>query len=167
MSETSSEFDDSLQRVFDHIRQRHHDLATLPTLSPPQIIQQTIASLPSTLPDKGKGTSETTSYLINTLLPGILQAQNGPRYFGFVVGGVTEAAQLADVLSGSYDENVQVTLPGVTASTAIESRTLELVLDLLDISRGKYTGRTITTGATASNVLGLGESSRNIFGDCC
>jgi glutamate/tyrosine decarboxylase-like PLP-dependent enzyme len=157
MSQPSPEFDDSLKQVFDHIRQRHHSLPSLPTLSPQQIISESVASLPATLPDKGKGTSKTTSYLINTLLPGILQAQNGPRYFGFVVGGVTESAQLAEVLSGSYDENVQVTLPGITASTAIESRTLELILDLIDIPREKYTGRTITTGATASNVLGLGK----------
>jgi glutamate/tyrosine decarboxylase-like PLP-dependent enzyme len=157
MSQPSPEFDDSLEQVFNHIRERHHTLPTLPILSPPQTISESIASLPITLLQKGKGTSETTSYLINTLLPGILQAQNGPRYFGFVTGGVTESAQLAEVLSSSYDENVQVTLPGVTASTAIESRTLELVLDLVDIPRERYLGRTITTGATASNVLGLGE----------
>jgi hypothetical protein len=158
MSEPSLEFDDSLSRVFDHIRNRHHDLPTLPILSTPETISNTIAALPATLPLTGKGTYETTDYLINTLLPGILQAQNGPRYFGFVVGGVTEAAQLAEVLGGSYDENVQVTLQGVTAATAIESRTLELVLDLVDIPRERYLGRTITTGATASNVLGLGQS---------
>jgi len=158
MSQPSPGFDDSLEQVFDHIRERHHTLPTLPILSPPQAISESIASLPTALPNKGKGTSETTNYLINTLLPGILQAQNGPRYFGFVTGGVTESAQLAEVLSSSYDENVQVTLPGVTASTAIESRTLELVLDLVDIQRDRYMGRTITTGATSSNVLGLGKS---------
>lgn len=157
MSQPSPGFDESLKQVFDHIRGRHHDLPSLPILSTPKTISESIASLPATLPEKGKGTSETTEYLINTLLPGILQAQNGPRYFGFVVGGVTESAQLAEVLSGSYDENVQVTLAGVTASTAIESRSLELVLDLVDIPRERYLGRTITTGATASNVLGLGE----------
>lgn len=157
MSQPSPEFDDSLEQVFNHIRERHHTLHTLPILSQPQTISESIASLPISLSLRGKGTSETTSYLINTLLPGILQAQNGPRYFGFVVGGVTESAQLAEVLSSSYDENVQVTLPGVTASTAIESRTLELVLDLVDIPRERYLGRTITTGATASNVLGLGK----------
>lgn len=159
MSDPSPEFDDALERVFNLVRQRHHDLPTLPTTATPQDIAHTIASLPKTLPQEGKGTSQTAEYLINTLLPGILQAQNGPRYFGFVVGGVTEAAQLGDILAGSYDENVQVTLPGVTAATAIEARTLEMVLDLLDIPREVYTGRTITTGATSSNVLGLGESS--------
>lgn len=103
------------------------------------------------------GTSRTTSFLLDKILPGILQGQPGPRYFGFVVGGVTEAAQLADILARSYDENVQVTLPGVTASTAVEHRALEMVLDLLDLEREAFQGRTITSGATASNVLGLGE----------
>lgn len=71
---------------------------------------------------------------------------------------------MAEVLSSSYDENVQVTLPGVTASTAFESRALELVLDLVDIPREKYLGRTITTGATASNVLGLGKFISHLKG---
>lgn len=60
------------------------------------------------------------------------------------------------MLVTAYDENVQVALPE-TAATAIEARTLELVLDLIGVDRGVFEGRTITTGATASNVLGMGE----------
>lgn len=152
----SPEFDHSLSTVVSHILDRHHSLSELPILPSPSDVQRTISSLPPALPQKGLGTTATTDYLLSTLLPGCLQAQNGPRYFGFVVGGVTEAAQLADILAGSYDENVQVALPGVTASTAIEARTLEMILDLLEIPREAYGGRTITTGATASNILGLG-----------
>ena len=151
------EFDTSLSQIISHIQTRHHDLSTLPTLPTPSDVQHSISALPSSLPLKGLGTSATTVYLLHTLLPGILQAQNGPRYFGFVIGGVTPAAQLADILVSSYDENSQMTLPGVTSSSAIESRTLEMVLDLLKIPRDCYTGRTITTGATSANVLGLGE----------
>lgn len=149
-------FSSALAKVTDVIRQRYSDLSDLPTTSSPTAVSSTIASLPVNLPERGRGLSSTTDYLLETLLPGILQAQSGPRYFGFVTGGVTPAAQIADIVSSSYDENVQVTLPGVTAATAIESRTLEMVLDLLDIPRENYEGRTITTGATSSNVLGLG-----------
>ena len=152
----SPEFELSLSTVVTHILDRHHSLSELSVLPSPTDVQRTIGSLPPVLASKGLGTTATTDYLLSTILPGCLQAQNGPRYFGFVVGGVTEAAQLADMLVGSYDENVQVALPGVTASTAIEARTLEMILDLLEIPREAYGGRTITTGATASNVLGLG-----------
>ncbi|WVW78763.1 hypothetical protein I302_100725 [Kwoniella bestiolae CBS 10118] len=145
----------SLNQVISHILHRNESLDTLPTVPSSSSIESTLSSLPTSLFEKGVGTSETTSYLIDKVLPGILQAQNGPRYYGFVTGGVTPAAQLADILSTSYDENVQVNLHQQTASTAIEQRTLELILDLLDIKRSVFMGRTITTGATASNTLGL------------
>lgn len=55
----------------------------------------------------------------------------------------------------SYDQNVQVHLPDVTISTEIEASAAKMVLDLLNIPRETYPAHTITTGATASNVLGL------------
>ena len=53
-----------------------------------------------------------------------------------------------------------MTLPGISVSTVVEARTLELVLDLLEMSRERYGGRKITTGATASNVLSFGDELR-------
>ena len=50
---------------------------------------------------------------------------------------------MAEILGGSYDENVQTTLNGVSASTAIEQRTLELVLDLVGIRRSVFAGRVL------------------------
>lgn len=158
MSDPAIDFEASLETVKQHVLGRYNDLSTLDTLPTREAIATTISSLPTSLPDQGLGTTGTTSYLLDALLPGCLPGQAGPRYFGFVTGGVTPSAQLADILTGSYDENVQMTLPGATASTAVEARTLEMVLDLLNIPRENFLGRTITTGATASNVLGLGES---------
>jgi glutamate/tyrosine decarboxylase-like PLP-dependent enzyme len=157
-SGSTPEFDASLTKVFEHILNRHHTLSDLPITPSSSSVSAAISSLPAHLPSKGLGTIATTEYLLSTLLPGILQAQSGPRYFGFVTGGVTEAAQIADIVGSSYDENVQVTL-GTSASTAIEARMYELILDLLDIPRNSFQGRSITTGATASNVLGLGKLS--------
>ena len=77
-----------------------------------------------------------------------------------------------------YDQNVQVHLPVCpfilvafwlaaltttspqddTISTNLEARTLELILDLLSIPRGVFNGRSLTTGATASNILALGKA---------
>lgn len=42
-----------------------------------------------------------------------------------------------------------------TISTYIESLALDLVLDLLSIPTSHFKGRTISTGATTSNILGL------------
>ncbi|WVR04410.1 hypothetical protein IAU60_001412 [Kwoniella sp. DSM 27419] len=153
--QANAAFTSTLDTVIKHVTDRHANLHATAILPTGEAIAQTNASLPVSLPARGLGTDGAISYLIDSILPGILQAQNGPRYFGFVVGGVTPAAQLADMLATSYDENVQVNLHQQTASTAIEQRTLELVLDLLDIDRSKFMGRTLTTGATACNVLGL------------
>jgi len=43
-------------------------------------------------------------------------------------------------------------------STNLEARTLELILDLLSIPREVFNGRSLTTGATASNILALGKA---------
>lgn len=161
MATHGQDFEVTFKKVADHILERYNALDSLDTLPPVDQIAKTVASLPVNLPEKGLGTAGATAYLLDEVLPGCLPGQPGPRYYGFVTGGVTPAAQIADMLATSYDENVQMTLPGATASTAIEARTLELVLDLLEIPRENYPGRTITTGATASNVLGMGRSTLN------
>jgi hypothetical protein len=152
------DFTTLLESVTSHLADRNASLDVLPVTPTPEAVRASVAALPTSLENGGWGTAATLSYIQDKLLPGCLTAQNGPRYFGFVTGGVTPAAQLADVLGSGYDENVQVTLPDTSASTAIEARTLELVLDLIEIPRDTFQGRTITTGATGSNVLGMGKA---------
>ncbi|TXT04234.1 hypothetical protein VHUM_04232 [Vanrija humicola] len=152
--EAKQGFEDNLWLVTKHIERRRARLDKLDVTPSPEVVRKVVAAIPNALPDDGD-LGDTMQYLMQRFLPGCLPAQNGPRYFGFVTGGTTDAAQLADMLVTSYDENVQVTLPDTTASTALEGRALEWVLDLLGIARDVFVGRTITTGATASNVLGL------------
>jgi glutamate/tyrosine decarboxylase-like PLP-dependent enzyme len=51
------------------------------------------------------------------------------------------------------DQNVQVHLPEQTIATTLEDSALEMLVLLLKL--GDWKGRTFTTGATSSNVLGL------------
>lgn len=146
-----------LSQVTAHLAERNAALDSLPVTPTPLEVRATVDALPRSLPTTGWLPGPTTEFLLTRVLPGCLTAQNGPRYFGFVTGGVTPAAQLAETLLTGYDENVSVTLPDTTAATAVEARTLDMVLDLLGIERGTFKGRTITTGATASNVLGMGK----------
>ena len=44
-------------------------------------------------------------------------------------------------------------------AVALEQRALDMVLDLLDIPAEWFKGRSVTTGATASNIMGLGMPS--------
>ncbi|KLT38890.1 PLP-dependent transferase [Cutaneotrichosporon oleaginosum] len=151
----SNDFNALLAKVASHLAERDAALSTLPVTPGAEAVAAAVDALPPALPQAGLGTGATLDYLLSSVLPGCLTAQNGPRYFGFVTGGVTPAAQLADILGSGYDENVQVTLGDTSAATTVEARTLEMVLDLLEIPRETYAGRTITTGATASNILGL------------
>jgi glutamate/tyrosine decarboxylase-like PLP-dependent enzyme len=72
-------------------------------------------------------------------------------YIGFVTGGTTPAALLADYLVSTYDQNVQVHLPQ-SISTTVERQTIRMLCELLDLPG--FDG-TLTTGATAGNILGL------------
>jgi glutamate/tyrosine decarboxylase-like PLP-dependent enzyme len=76
---------------------------------------------------------------------------------------VTEAALLADLLVTSYDANVQVHLPTQTLATSLEARALELTLELLNLPKDVFRGRTLTTGATAANVCGLACARDALF----
>lgn len=154
---SSEDFGRLLDGVTDHLKQRHYSLNDVPTLASADDVQRTISALPATLAEQGMGTEAAMKLVQDKIVTGLLQGQTGPHYFGFVVGGVTEPAQLAEVLLSSYDENAGVTAPGASAGPALEVRTLELLLDLLSLPRTAFRGRTLTTGATASNILGLGE----------
>lgn len=154
---SSKDFGRLLDGVTDHLKERHYSLNDIPTLATAEDVERTISAMPATLADKGMGTEAAMQFVQDKIVTGLLQGQTGPHYFGFVVGGVTEPAQLAEVLLSSYDENAGVTSPGASAGPALEVHTLELLLDLLAIPRDAFRGRTLTTGATASNILGLGR----------
>ncbi|KAJ3212745.1 hypothetical protein HDU82_007126 [Entophlyctis luteolus] len=124
------------------------------------------------LSKSGLGTDATIDALMNRICPGLITGQSGPRYFGFVTGGTTDPALLADILVSSYDQNVQVHLPQTSVSTEVEVAALDMAADLMGIdARSIFKGKTVTTGATASNVLGLcvGREAvgRVVMGDSC
>ncbi|MCJ1397420.1 hypothetical protein MMC11_000613 [Xylographa trunciseda] len=112
-------------------------------------------SLLSRLPSTGRGLERTISHLIEDIVPGLNGSSLSPNYYGFVTGGVTPAARLADNLVTLLDQNVQVHLPKETIATVVEDRALTMLLDLLHFDHEMFKGRTFTTGATSSNILGL------------
>ncbi|KAJ7083702.1 pyridoxal phosphate-dependent transferase [Mycena belliarum] len=124
-------------------------------LPPPEAIARAEASLPISLPETGLGFDNIKQHLLNDLAP----AFNGPslssNYYGFITGGVTEAALFADWLVSGYDQNVQAHLPKETVSGSVDSAALRLLRQLLSIDENSFPGGTFTTGATASNILGL------------
>jgi glutamate/tyrosine decarboxylase-like PLP-dependent enzyme len=129
-------------------------------VSVPQL-PDTVVTLPSSLlPDP---LDNIVSLLSTHVLPNLNLASLSPRYYGFVIGGVTPAALIADILASIYDQNVHVHLPHETISTTIEVASLNLLVDLFNLPKSEWAvglkgcngGGVITTGATASNILGL------------
>ncbi|KAL8685343.1 MAG: hypothetical protein Q9218_007825 [Villophora microphyllina] len=118
-------------------------------------LQKADRSLISSLPEQGYGIEKTTSHILDDIAPALSHQALSPRYYGFVTGGITPAARIAENVVSLYDQNVCVHLPEASVATTVEDRALVLLLELLDFNYTDWPGRTFTTGATASNILGL------------
>ncbi len=154
----------------------HHLSSLLPTTSPSPILPESIPSLPlssSALPihPDTESLSALTDYLSADVLPYLSSSSLSPNYYGFVTGGSTPAALLADWLASIYDQNLAVHLPNDSIATHVEVAALNQLVELFQLPKDEWGvgsasaggsgggggggGGTFTTGATASNVVGL------------
>jgi glutamate/tyrosine decarboxylase-like PLP-dependent enzyme len=83
--------------------------------------------------------------------PGIV-ASPGPRFFGFVVGGVTPAALGADWLTSALDQNGGF-WPGSPAAAETELAVIRWLKELFGLP-AEWVG-VLTNGATMANLVGL------------
>jgi glutamate/tyrosine decarboxylase-like PLP-dependent enzyme len=107
------------------------------------------------LPSDGLGEVQTESLLRNDVCPALSGSSQTPNYYGFVTGGATNIAKTADGIVTQYDQNVQVHLPLETIATDVEDAALRMLCQLLNFDPDRFGHRILTTGATASNLLGL------------
>ncbi|KAL1847921.1 hypothetical protein Plec18167_004885 [Paecilomyces lecythidis] len=112
-------------------------------------------SLKTFLGEDGIGLGETQSHILEDIVPGFNGGSISPNYYGFVTGGATPAALFADNVVSAYDQNVQVHLPNHSIVTDVEYAALGLLADLLRLDRQHWQNGTFSTGATASNIMGL------------
>ncbi len=129
--------------------------AEVPVLPSTEAIYAARSKLLPKLPETGLGADHIKAHLQNDIVPGLNRSSQSPKYYGFVTGGVTPAAAFADKIVTETDQNVQVHLPQETISTDVEDRALHMVCEFLELSPNEWSHKTFTTGATASNVLGL------------
>ncbi|CAK7215047.1 hypothetical protein SEUCBS140593_002395 [Sporothrix eucalyptigena] len=129
-----------------------------PTLPSVARVQTALAELPR--PDhpdylRPRGVRATLDHIIETIVPALNGQNLSGRYYGFVTGSVLPVAEAADNIVSALDQNLHAHLPTQTISTTVEAAALQMLTDVLGLNDDQWTGRIFTTGATASNVLGL------------
>jgi glutamate/tyrosine decarboxylase-like PLP-dependent enzyme len=123
-------------------------------LPAPSLIAKASTSLPESLPVTGLGEEATEDHILNDITPGFNGSKTSSNYYGLVTGGVFPIAEFADNVVTAFDQNVSVDLPDHSVATDVENRASSMLVELLDLGAG-WEGRVFTTGATASNILGL------------
>ncbi|KAJ6551602.1 pyridoxal phosphate-dependent transferase [Mycena capillaripes] len=118
-------------------------------------LKHAAASLITSLPEDGLGFEHVKKHIMNDIAPGFTGSSRCPNYYAYTTGGVTDPALFADWVASTYDQNVQVHLPQDTVATSLEATTLRLLQQLLSLNENDFRGRIFTTGATASNLLGM------------
>ena len=118
-------------------------------------LEKAARSVVQTLPQQGIGLEKTAEHLKEDIAPSLNASSLSPNYYGFVTGGITPAARIAENIVSLFDQNVCVHLPKESIATMVEDRALSLLLQLFDLEPTKWPARVLTTGATASNVVGL------------
>ncbi|KFA75021.1 hypothetical protein S40288_08828 [Stachybotrys chartarum IBT 40288] len=142
-------------------RLRHREANTdpsAPTLPPLRTIQAAEASLPRPSSPSylaGHAPEETVRHIVEDIVPALNGQAASSRYYGFVTGGTLPVAEWADNVVSRADQNLHTHLPAQHVATTLEDAALDMVARLLRLGDGAWPGRTFTTGATASNILGL------------
>ncbi|KAM3505506.1 hypothetical protein MY10362_002911 [Beauveria mimosiformis] len=165
--------------------QRHAPSSSSSSAPPTLPALTTIRAAEASLPDPsspsylaGAAPSAVALHIARDIAPALTGQNASPRYLGFVTGGALPLAEWADNVVSALDQNVQVHLPTQTVATAVEDAALEMLARLLRLRMepddddndddggggGEWRGRTLTTGATASNVLGLACGREHVIG---
>jgi glutamate/tyrosine decarboxylase-like PLP-dependent enzyme len=101
------------------------------------------------LPPNGVGAQAALQQFMEQYHP-LMVASSGPRYFGFVTGGVTPAALTGDWLTPVYDQNTQGTNGPGDVSAIVELSTIKMMLELFGLPLENFNGGFVS-GATMSN----------------
>ncbi|HJV90231.1 MAG TPA: pyridoxal-dependent decarboxylase [Holophagaceae bacterium] len=109
------------------------------------------AALGRPLPETGLPAAQVLAELVRDATPGLV-AEPGPRYFGFVIGGSSEAALGADWLTSAWDQNsgLYATSP---ALAVVEETCTRWLVDLLGLPADSSVG--FVTGCQMAHVTCL------------
>ncbi|MFJ9850629.1 pyridoxal phosphate-dependent decarboxylase family protein [Streptomyces sp. NPDC101150] len=129
---------------------RRHAAALLDGLAEAPVVPDVPAPQPVPLPAEAVGLSGALREFAARWQPG-LSASAGPRYLGFVTGGVTPAALAGDWLTATVDQNAMSSLDAT--GQLLERETVGWLRELFGLSECHQ--GTLVSGATMSNTVGL------------
>jgi glutamate/tyrosine decarboxylase-like PLP-dependent enzyme len=112
------------------------------------------------LPDSPTVPDQVIDELIAKVEPGLV-ASDGPRYFGFVIGGSLDAALCADLLTTGWDQ-VAFNPVASPAAAVVEEEAGSWLKDLLGIPPTASFG--FVTGGQAANTVGLAAARHHMLG---
>lgn len=104
---------------------------SIPVLPQSSRLENARSALLGNIPEHGLGIEQTTNHLLQDIAPALNASSLSANYYGFVMGGITPAARVADNLVSTYDQNPSVHLPDQTVASNVEDKALRLLLDLL------------------------------------
>jgi glutamate/tyrosine decarboxylase-like PLP-dependent enzyme len=117
----------------------------------PRADAATIGERLGSLPETGVAPMQVLEELVEAVDPGLV-ASAGPRYFGFVIGGVLPAAAAADWMTTTWAQNAALHASSPAAAAA-EQVAGEWMLELLGLPASASIG--LPTGAGLGNTVGL------------
>jgi glutamate/tyrosine decarboxylase-like PLP-dependent enzyme len=145
--------EDALRRVYEAAGPYLASLADRPVYDPPG------AALPSSLggplPASGPGAAEVASRLLEVGTAAATHSA-GPRFFHFVIGGVTPAALAADWTTSLLDQNA-FSRAASSFATEVETVAIDWLRALFGLPSGF--GGALVASATFANFTGLGAAT--------
>jgi glutamate/tyrosine decarboxylase-like PLP-dependent enzyme len=148
------EADEALAYAVREAKRYLAELESSPVLLPGAA--EAVEGLAGALPDAGDGALTALSELVEHGI-GAATRSSGPRFFHFVTGGVTPAAQGADWLASTLDQNAFSAVSSPLA-VRLEAVAIAWLLDLFELPSSW--GGVLTTGATTANFTALAAARR-------
>ncbi|WP_255954512.1 pyridoxal phosphate-dependent decarboxylase family protein [Streptomyces odontomachi] len=139
---------DGLPHLLETVQQ--HAAGVLAGLCEREVVPAARLPEPDPLPGHGDGLRAALEEFAARWEPA-LSASAGPRYLGFVTGGVTPAALAGDWMTAAWDQNSFSSLDG--AGQHLERETIGWLRTLFGLSDRQH--GTFVSGATMSNTVGL------------
>jgi len=118
-----------------------------------------LATLNEPLPDGSTDGHEVLRVLDEVCSPATM-AMPGPRFFGFVIGGVLPVTLAANWLAGAWDQNSGLFTP-TPATAQLEQVALNWLVDLFNLPPGCGAG--FVTGATIANFTALAAARHAVL----